>query len=363
MADSHTRYALVVDDDPAWQEIVGEILRDAGLVVDLASSVVEAEQLLQRRPHRVAVVDLALGMGGAANQEGLQVLRSAKRQDPGCATILLTGYATVALAVDVLTAYGALSCLTKANFDRAEFQHLISQVRASAPSLGRTHENSLASDREADTSIDLGPIQYPVLVVDDDAGWRSIISELLTDAGYQARVCNSYGEALGCLRRERYAVAVVDLALSDGGRHQTSDQKPDGYRLLEEARDADIVTVVVSGVAHAEEIARIYERYEPFAYLEKQAFDRRAFLQTMAEACESHSLSPALSSLTPRELEVLGLLVQGLTNKELADALFISPNTVKRHLKAVYDKLDVHTRAAAVAKAVSSGLIGDSALP
>jgi DNA-binding NarL/FixJ family response regulator len=363
MADSPTRYALVVDDDPAWQEIIGEILRDAGLFVDLASSAGEAEQLLQRRPHRVAVVDLALGAGGAANQEGLQVLRAAQRQDPGCATILLTGYATVALAVDVLTAYGALSCLTKANFDRAEFQHLISQVRASAPSLDRTPDDPSAPDREMGASPDLVPIQYPILVVDDDAGWRSILSELLTDAGYRARVCNSYGEALGCLRRDRYAVAVVDLALSDRGRRQTSDHEPDGYCLLEEARAADIVTVVVSGVAHAEEIAQIYERYEPFAYLEKQAFDRRAFLQAIAEACESHSLSPALSTLTPRELEVLGMLVQGLTNKELADALFISPNTVKRHLKAVYEKLDVHTRAAAVAKAVSSGQIGDSALP
>jgi len=38
-----------------------------------------------------------------------------------------------------------------------------------------------------------------------------------------------------------------------------------------------------------------------------------------------------------------------LTNKEIAEKLFITPNTVKRHLKAVFEKLEVHTRSAATA--------------
>ena len=63
-----------------------------------------------------------------------------------------------------------------------------------------------------------------------------------------------------------------------------------------------------------------------------------------------------MSELTTRELEVLGLLVTGLTNKEIAEALVISDNTVKRHLKAIFVKLDVNTRSAAVAKAIGAGL-------
>jgi DNA-binding NarL/FixJ family response regulator len=59
--------------------------------------------------------------------------------------------------------------------------------------------------------------------------------------------------------------------------------------------------------------------------------------------------------LTSREREVLALLVQGLTNKEIAEALIITDNTVKRHLKAIFVKLAVNTRAAAVAKAVGAG--------
>jgi RNA polymerase sigma factor (sigma-70 family) len=58
-----------------------------------------------------------------------------------------------------------------------------------------------------------------------------------------------------------------------------------------------------------------------------------------------------LSALTDREREVLDLLAQGLTNKEIAEKLVITTNTVKRHLKAIFEKLDVHTRSAATAKA------------
>ena len=61
--------------------------------------------------------------------------------------------------------------------------------------------------------------------------------------------------------------------------------------------------------------------------------------------------------LTAREIEVLQLLARGLTNKEIGEALVISPNTVKRHLRAIFDKLGVHTRAAAVSQAVSLGYV------
>ena len=57
---------------------------------------------------------------------------------------------------------------------------------------------------------------------------------------------------------------------------------------------------------------------------------------------------PAL--LTPREAEVLDLVARGLTNAEIAGRLVISPATVRTHLEHVFEKLDVHTRTAAVAR-------------
>jgi DNA-binding CsgD family transcriptional regulator len=54
--------------------------------------------------------------------------------------------------------------------------------------------------------------------------------------------------------------------------------------------------------------------------------------------------------LTARELEVLSLVAEGRTNGELARILWISPNTVRKHLENAFDKLGVHTRTAAVAR-------------
>ena len=55
--------------------------------------------------------------------------------------------------------------------------------------------------------------------------------------------------------------------------------------------------------------------------------------------------------LTPRECEILALLASGQSNKELARALGISPNTVKTHVARVYEKLEVQKRMQAIEKA------------
>jgi LuxR family maltose regulon positive regulatory protein len=70
---------------------------------------------------------------------------------------------------------------------------------------------------------------------------------------------------------------------------------------------------------------------------------------------EMSSLEPLLDTglvdpLTDRELEVLQLLGEGLSNKDIAGRLIVAPSTVKQHLKNLYGKLDVHSRTQAVAR-------------
>lgn len=62
-------------------------------------------------------------------------------------------------------------------------------------------------------------------------------------------------------------------------------------------------------------------------------------------------------SLTPRELDVLRLVSRGRTNKEMAVAMFISEETVKSHMKGLFQKLGVHDRAEAVSIALQRGLL------
>jgi DNA-binding NarL/FixJ family response regulator len=61
--------------------------------------------------------------------------------------------------------------------------------------------------------------------------------------------------------------------------------------------------------------------------------------------------------LTNREREILALLADGLANKQIAARLGISKNTVKTHLELMFDKLDVSSRAEAVATGVRRGLL------
>jgi DNA-binding CsgD family transcriptional regulator len=61
--------------------------------------------------------------------------------------------------------------------------------------------------------------------------------------------------------------------------------------------------------------------------------------------------------ITPRELEILELIAQGLSNREIADKLFVSENTVKTHSSRLFDKLSARRRTQAVQIAKGMGLI------
>ena len=66
---------------------------------------------------------------------------------------------------------------------------------------------------------------------------------------------------------------------------------------------------------------------------------------------------PLLEPLTPREIEVLELLAEGLANKAIAERLAISDQTVKFHVASIYGKLGAANRTDAVRRAVRRGLI------
>ena len=68
-------------------------------------------------------------------------------------------------------------------------------------------------------------------------------------------------------------------------------------------------------------------------------------------------LQPLVEPLTNRELDILDLLAQRLQNKEIADKLFISTETVKSHLNNIYQKLNVSNRRDAFERAKSLGIL------
>jgi RNA polymerase sigma factor (sigma-70 family) len=203
-----------------------------------------------------------------------------------------------------------------------------------------------------------------ILIVEDDARWRAIYEEVLSDEGYVLHSAISYGEARGRLQREEIALAIVDLQLISSAAPQDNR---DGFWLLRAARQRRIPTIVVSALGAPDDIDRAYEEFNVFAFVEKEAFNRREFRTLIADALHARRLaapaaeaapdqkSPAdsaLAELTERERDVLELLAKGHTNRQIADQLGITANTVKKHVDHILQKLQVSTRAAAVSVAL-----------
>ncbi len=143
-------------------------------------------------------------------------------------------------------------------------------------------------------------------------------------------------EAIGRLRESAPRVRVLVLTTydTDSDVMAAIEAGATGY-LLKDAPREDLVRAVHS------------------AYAGESALSPAVARRLMAQVRK-----PAVAALSDRELQVLGLIARGSTNRETARALFISEATVKTHLLHIYDKLEVRDRASAVAAAFERGLLG-----
>jgi DNA-binding CsgD family transcriptional regulator len=107
-------------------------------------------------------------------------------------------------------------------------------------------------------------------------------------------------------------------------------------------------------------IALLRSAHDRFRAMGSEAWCRR--IQERLRALGERAPSPRTRAtgpggLTAREAEVLGLVAEGLTNRQIAETLVLSQNTVIRHVANIFAKLDVKSRAAAVAIAAERGLV------
>ncbi|GAA2564770.1 hypothetical protein GCM10010398_62130 [Streptomyces fimbriatus] len=118
--------------------------------------------------------------------------------------------------------------------------------------------------------------------------------------------------------------------------------------------DADITRAIEAGATGY--LLKAERPEELFAAIHAAARGRTVLSPPVAGRVMANMRSPR-PSLTDRERDILTHLSRGLGNREIARALFISEATVKTHLRRVYDKLDVDTRAGAVAVAKEQRLL------
>jgi len=109
--------------------------------------------------------------------------------------------------------------------------------------------------------------------------------------------------------------------------------------------------------APAEELVRAVRVVAGGEALLAPTVTRRLIAEVTMRRSARRTPSPALAALTPREREILELVARGMSNTEIAEALFIAEQTVKTHVSKVFTKLDLRDRAQAVVLAYESGLV------
>jgi DNA-binding NarL/FixJ family response regulator len=191
-------------------------------------------------------------------------------------------------------------------------------------------------------------------VVDDDGNLRTLVKSLLEPLGYAVSEASTAAEALSIASDERPALVLLDVHLPDISGYEVCQ------RLREEFGD-DVAIVFVSG-ERTDELDRTAGMLLGADDYIVKPFDLGEFIARVRRTADR--TAPARkangSALTPRELEVLMLLANGQGQKKIAQALFITPKTVATHIQRILTKLDVHSRAEAVAYAHRNHLLGSS---
>ena len=212
-----------------------------------------------------------------------------------------------------------------------------------------------------------------ILIVDDHPLFREGLKSIIT-RNSRFEVVGEAGtgkQALRLAKQLRPDLVVMDISLPDkSGIDVTSDIR----RLLPETR-----VVIVSMHSKIDHISEAFRAGATGYVVKESAADRLAqglvavsrgeyFLDTSL----SHKVVEKLMEfpekdakitdaryerLTPREQQVMRLLAEGLSTKEIAEKLFISPKTVENHRASIMNKLDLHSTVALVRYAAKLGLI------
>jgi DNA-binding NarL/FixJ family response regulator len=194
-----------------------------------------------------------------------------------------------------------------------------------------------------------------VLVVDDDASFREMLKTLLDSARMDVIEAGSSPEAIEAARTRRPDAAILDVALPGVS----------GYGLCRELRDTfgpDLPIIFVSGTRSdpIDRAAGLLVGGDDYLVKPVDPDELLARVRRLLERARLW-IKPAAVDLSEREIEVLQLVAEGLPPAEVARRLVISPKTVSSHVQRILTKLNVHTRAQAVAVAYEAGLIRVSA--
>ena len=208
-----------------------------------------------------------------------------------------------------------------------------------------------------------GPVKIRVVLADDHvvvrAGLRAMLEgdEEIDIVGEAANGT----EAIALARRVEPDVILMDLRMPDvDGVTATAtirEQEPDVHVLVLTTyeTDADIVRAVGAGATGY--LLKDATRDEVLRAIRSAAAGEAALASRVASRLMNRMRAPGEEALTAREIEVISLVARGQTNKEIANALYLSEATIKTHLLHVFAKLGVDDRTEAVTVAAKRGIL------
>lgn len=204
-----------------------------------------------------------------------------------------------------------------------------------------------------------------VMIVDDHAVVRSGLAAFLTvfDDMQLVAEAGSGAEAVELCQKTAVDVVLMDLMMPEMDGAETTRQlrqrHPDiqvialtSFReetLVQGALQAGAISYLLKNVSADELAAAIRAAYAGRPTLSPEA--TAALIQAATRP------TPVAYELTPRELEVLTLMTQGLSNPEMAQKLVVSRSTIKFHVSSILSKLGVNGRTEAVALALQEKLV------
>jgi len=211
--------------------------------------------------------------------------------------------------------------------------------------------------------------QIRIIVADDHPIVLRGLEQLFrSESGFEVVACCRDGaDALAAVRRGGVDILVLDLRMPgmDGLavlRTIAAEHLPCRVVLLTATlRDAQVTEVIQLGAK-----GLVLKESTPEALIDcvrrvhrgEQWIDRAAMTRGLEHAVRTGPGGPATpAALTPREIEVVKMVAQGLRNREIAEKLFISEGTVKIHLHNTYDKLGVDGRLELLLYAQEKGIV------
>ncbi|GAB3863495.1 response regulator [Micromonospora andamanensis] len=202
-----------------------------------------------------------------------------------------------------------------------------------------------------------------VLLVDDHPVVRAGVAGMLAGADDITIVgeAGDASEAVLLVRHRRPDVVLMDLRLSGGdGVDATIRVLAESPRtrvvvLTTYETDADILRAVEAGATGY--LLKDVARHDLITAVRTAARGGTVLAPSVATRLLRQVRRPARGTLSAREVQVLRLVGQGLSNAEIGRELHISEATVKTHLLRTFNKLDVSDRTAAVTTAMAAGLL------